>query len=147
MVRSLPEGRCMVWLAFFTPAISQPNLVTTFLSGVMVTPNSRSEAAGVILGQARSMVRSLPEGRCMVWLAFLEEESKSTVAFSSPLNQKVLVGPALVTFMDWTSGRLVSILSSLPGVCQADTIISSWPVMSLVMGKRPLTGWLNQTMV
>merc|ERR1711862_623891 len=34
-----------------------------------------------ILGQARSMVRSLPLGRCMVWLAFLEEESKSTVAF------------------------------------------------------------------
>merc|ERR1719268_534473 len=115
-------------MTFFTPAISQPNLVTTFLSGGMVTPNSRSEAAGVILGQARSIVRSLPEGRCMVWLAFL-------------------VGPALVTFMDWTSGRLVSILSSLPGVCQADTIISSWPVMSLVMGKRPLTGWLNQTMV
>merc|ERR1711928_145238 len=33
---------------------------------------------------------------------------------------------------------------SLPGVCQADTIISSWPVMSLVMGKRPRMGWLNQ---
>merc|ERR1712116_25599 len=82
------------------------------------------------------MVRSLPEGRCMVWLA-LEEESKSTVATSLPLNSNFLVGPALVTFMDWTSGRLVSILSSLPGVCQADTIISSWPVMSLVMGKRP----------
>merc|ERR1712008_392450 len=81
----------------------------------------------VDLLHSRSMVRSLPLGRCMVWWAVLEEESKSTVAFSSPLNQNVLVGPALVTFMVWNSGRLVSNFSSLPGVCQADTISSSWP--------------------
>merc|ERR1719341_112482 len=136
----LPSGKDLTidlaWpkMTLFTPAHSQPNLVTTFLLGVMVTPNSRSEASAVILGQARSMVRSLPLGKCMVWLAFFEEESKSTVAFSSPLNQNVLVGPALVTFMVWNSGRLVSNFSSLPGVCQAETVISSWPTTSLGVG-------------
>merc|ERR1719318_1187443 len=50
------RGCRQLWDTFFTPAISQPNLVTTFLSGVMVTPNSRSEAAGVILGQVNGEV-------------------------------------------------------------------------------------------
>merc|ERR1719318_1892934 len=53
------RGCRQLWDTFFTPAISQPNLVTTFLSGVMVTPNSRSEAAGVILVLARGKVRGV----------------------------------------------------------------------------------------
>ena len=100
------------------------------MSGVMVTPNSRSEASAVIFGQARSMVRSLLLGRCMMWLAFKGGRVKVDSDLSLAVEPECLGGPALVTFMVWNSRMLVSNFSSLPGVCHADTISSSWPTKS-----------------